>query len=577
MKKNLLGLSLGVLLAASLQTQAQRYATEIFSSNEVESDVVFGANVNPFSIPGIITDPATWTAEMAALNENIDNGEEFPVEYFIPSAAPGGDQTLVKLSALEMDIYTPPGEDDLDSRPLIIFIHTGNFLPALFNGSITGDKIDSAGVNLCRQWARRGFVAASINYRLGWNPESTDPDVRRGTLLQAVYRALHDTQSAVRFFRASVDDGNPYGIDPDKIVLFGQGSGGYVAQAYVTLDDYVEEIASLPKFQGNDGPYVIPAIDGDIDGGPGATRLPDPRQEAGVSKEIHMGCNAGGALADISWLDEGEVPMVSIHSIRDPFAPFDDGTVVVPTTNENVVDVSGANVFIQTANDLGNNFAIETMPSDPYTDRARSLYGETFDYILPTEPTMTVASSPEGLFPVLLPINEPIPGVPFFNESGPWDFWDLPTLEAVVAATNAAAGTSFDAQELHNSGVLGNPGMSPEKGLAYIDTIQGYTVPRIMCVLGLEGASCGPNSTDDVVYENSTNVYPNPTQGELTIRNDEFVIRRVELMDITGRVVMNKVVNSGIYIINRTDFSDGVYLMRVVFDDNQITKKVLFN
>ncbi|MFT6174942.1 MAG: hypothetical protein ACJAY4_001165, partial [Cryomorphaceae bacterium] len=263
--------------------------------------------------------------------------------------------------------------------------------------------------------------------------------------------------------------------------------------------------------------------------------------------------------------------------IRDPFAPFDDGTVVVPTTNENVVDVSGGNVFIQTANDLGNNFVIETMPSDPFTDRARSLYGETFDYILPTQPFITVASTPEGLFPILVPINEPIPGVPFFNESGPWDFWSLATLEAVVAGTNAAAGTDFDAQNLHDSGVLGNPGMGPEKGLAYIDTIQGYTIPRIMCVLGLEGASCGPNSTNDLVYENSTSVYPNPTQGELTIRNDEFVIRRVELMDITGRVVMSKVVNSGIYTVNRNDFSNGVYLMRVVFDDTQITKKVLFN
>jgi hypothetical protein len=72
-------------------------------------------------------------------------------------------------------------------------------------------------------------------------------------------------------------------------------------------------------------------------------------------------------------------------------------------------------------------------------------------------------------------------------------------------------------------------------------------------------------------------VYPNPTQGELTIRNDEFTIRRVEMMDITGRVVMNKVVNSSIYTVNRNDFSNGVYLMRVFFDDTQITKKVLFN
>jgi hypothetical protein len=382
----------------------------------------------------------------------------------------------------------------------------------------------------------------------------------------------------VRFFRESVDNGNPYGIDPSKIVLYGQGSGGYVAQAYATLDDYITEIAGLDKFVGNNGPYVIEAIDGDIDGGPGVTRLPDPRQEAGISKEINMSINAGGALADISWLEAGEPPMVTIHCIRDPFAPFDDGTVVVPTTNENVVDVSGGNVFIQAANDLGNNDAFNEIPDgDPFTDRARSLYGQTFDYILPTEPTITVSESPEGLFPVLLPINEPIQGTPFFNESGPWDWWDLATLELVVAATNAAAGTDFDANELHQQGLLGNPGMSAEKGLAYIDTIQGYAVPRIMCVLDLEGAVCDATNTEEQVYENSTNVYPNPSKGELTIRNNEHLIRRVELMDITGRIVMSEVVNANIHTINRTHFSDGVYLMQVFFDDNRITKKVLFN
>ena len=574
MKNNLQILSLMALFFVACNTEAQRYASEIFTTNQLESDVVYGANVDPFSMSGAAEDPATWGAEMGALNANIDNSEPFPIEFFTPNAVlPEEDQTLVKLVSLEMDIYTPPADDDVTERPLIIFIHTGNFLPALFNGGITGDKIDSAGVNLCRQWARRGFVAASINYRLGWNPTSTDPDVRRGSLLQAVYRALHDTQSAVRFFRASAVDGNPYGIDPDKIVLFGQGSGGYVAQAYITLNDYIEEIANLPKFIGVDGPYVLESVDGDIDGGPGATRLPDPRQEAGISKEVNMAANAGGALADISWLDPGEAPMVSIHCVRDPFAPFDDGTVVVPTTNENVVDVSGANVFIQEANDNGNNAIFQDMPSDPYTDRARSLYGETFDYILPTQPTITVSSTPEGLFPVVVPINEPIPGTPFFNESGPWDFWDEPTLQAVVAATNAAIGTEFNADELHQQGLLGNPGMSPDKGLAYIDTIQGYTVPRIIAALELP-----LNVEDELVFESSTSIYPNPTKGELTIKNDEFIIQRVELMDITGRVVASEVVNAGIHTVNRQDFSDGVYLLNIYFDqDSRVTKKVLFN
>ena len=185
--------------------------------------------------------------------------------------------------------------------------------------------------------------------------------------------------------RSTVIAGNPYGIDPDQIVLFGQGSGGYVAQAYITLNDYNTEIA-IPKFIGEDGlPYVIEAIDGDIDGGPGAIRLPDPLQQAGISKDVSMAANIGGALADISWLNEGEPPMVAMHCIRDPFAPFDNGTVVVPTTNEDVVEVQGGNIFIQEAINNGNNALFATIPdgNDPFTDRARELYGQTYEYISP--------------------------------------------------------------------------------------------------------------------------------------------------------------------------------------------------
>ena len=69
-----------------------------------------------------------------------------------------------------MDIYQPPASDTETSRPTFIYIHTGNFLPPLYNGGITGDKIDSSAVNVCKQMAKRGYVAVSINYRLGWNP-----------------------------------------------------------------------------------------------------------------------------------------------------------------------------------------------------------------------------------------------------------------------------------------------------------------------------------------------------------------------------------------------------------------------
>ena len=50
----------------------------------------------------------------------------------------------------------------------------------------------------------------------------------------------------------------------------------------------------------------------------------------------------GGAMGDLNWLDEGDMPMVSFHAPHDQFAPYTTGVLVVPTTSEPVVEVSGA-------------------------------------------------------------------------------------------------------------------------------------------------------------------------------------------------------------------------------------------
>jgi len=578
MKQILQSFCVLICIAITIQTTAQdtRYLDEIFDSQVIEQDINIGFNID--ALRSDFEDTEGFEADMITLNELIANDEDVPLNYFESNGnLPPELQTVAKLFPISMDVYTPPAEDTETARPLIIYIHTGNFLPPIVNGGVGGSRRDSVVVNSCKQWAKKGYVVAALSYRLGWNPISENPDVRRGTLLQAVYRALHDTQTCVRYMRSTVAQGNPYGINPDQVVLFGQGSGGYVAQAYATLNDYNTEIA-IPKFIGEGGlPYVLESVDGDINGGPGDIRLPDPLEQAGIPKDVSMAINIGGALADIGWLDEGEPPMVSLHCIRDPFAPFDDGTVVVPTTNEDVVDVSGANVFIQEAVENGNNQIFTTIPdgNDPYTDRARELYGQTYEYILASQPEISVAGNPEGLFPILRPINT-IDGNRFTNEGAPWDWWDFATLEQVVAATNAALDEDYDANVLHAQGVAGNPGMSQEKGLAYIDTIQGYVNPRIMCVFEFDGNPC-VLGVDDIELENTTNVFPNPSQYAVNIRNNEHIIRRVNVMDITGRVVVQKNVNDHFYTLDRGNLNDGVYLIQVVFDDTRITKKVMFN
>lgn len=579
MKKNLQSLIILIAIAFSTQVYAQRYLSEIFDSYLLTEDVSFGVNVNPLisTYPTDSLEQVQWQAEMDFLNDLIDASIVNPdtlysyMNFFYPnSLLPDSLQTMVKITPLEMDVYTPPASDEVTNRPVFINVHTGNFLPALFNGATTGDKIDSVGVNICKQMAKRGYVAVNVNYRLGWNPLSTDENVRRGTLLQAVYRSIHDVQTAVRFLRAQQ---GVYGIDPTKFALIGQGSGGYVTQAYTTLDDYNSEIAGLPKFLDTETglPFVLEVRDGTIDGGPGFLRLHDPLFDLGISKDVSMSVNMGGALADSTWLEQGDAAMVAFHCLRDPFAPFDHGMVVVPTTNENVVPVDGANVFIRKANEFGNNEAFSGIPDgDPYTDAARATYGQTYEYIYASQPTMTVSEGAEGLYPFILPLNGEISV--FGNQVSPWDWWDFATLEVVVAATNAQMGTDFNAAVINGSGLFSNPNMSQEQGLIYIDTIMGYLNPRAVLQLDL---ATGIGESFEV--KNAMKLYPNPSAfGSVVIENDKAQMSEIIFMDAIGRVVFRAEVDGYQYVLDHKGWKRGIYFVTVMFNEGgQLTKKLI--
>ena len=90
---------------------------------------------------------------------------------------------------LIMDVYEPQG-DVSPLRPLVIFWHTGNFLPHPQNGNIGGSLRDSCAVEMCKRLARSGYVAASADYRLGWNPVASSKDERVLTLINAAYRGV---------------------------------------------------------------------------------------------------------------------------------------------------------------------------------------------------------------------------------------------------------------------------------------------------------------------------------------------------------------------------------------------------
>ena len=112
---------------------------------------------------------------------------------------------------LDLDLYCPKEKQQGMLRPLLILIHGGAFY--------NGDKQDIGFPEMGRHFAQRGYVVASINYRLGFAPLAADVD-------RAGYRALQDAHAAVCYLLSKAKE---YGIDTTKIYAAGVSAGAITA------------------------------------------------------------------------------------------------------------------------------------------------------------------------------------------------------------------------------------------------------------------------------------------------------------------------------------------------------------
>ena len=497
MKKLLLTLSLAALCAAFSPLQAQRYLSEVFAGVTVTSNVMYAQNIT------VITgSPA--------------------------------------LDSLYMDIYEPTG-DVQATRPVIIMSHTGSFLPNPLNGATTGSKLDTAMVHICKKLAKRGFVVASISYRLGWNPQGAQ-EVRTGTLINAAYRGVQDARTAVRFLRADYAGANNYGIDTSRIIMGGMGSGGYLALAAGYLNSY--DGINLPKFLDPISflSYVDTSLSGDLEGK--NNRPLNMSNHAGFSSDVDFVFNMGGAIGDSTWMSVGDVPVVSFHVPSDPFAPYMYGAVIVPVTGDFVVDVSGSHDIVRISNYMGNNDPFNAVGNynDAYSTRANQ-----------------VNDGHRGLFPFLRPS----------PESAPWEYWDATYWNAIP---HPAGGT------FHTVALQTNPDMSMAKSNAYIDSVLSYVAPRIVCGLNLGG--CTAVAIDAELDKGAVSVYPNPSSDKLniTLTGNTNLIEAVSVIDVQGRLVKRfNNVNAQEFSFDHTGTTPGMYFLNVITREGITTQKVIFD
>ncbi len=279
------------LLTGQSECDGIRYTDEIFSQVNVTSNILYGGNYNP----------------------NVWGQNQWQDLY--------------------LDIYEPAG-DEVENRPLVFFLFGGSF--------VAGSKTNADIVELCTRYAKMGYVASAIDYRLTgdliWFPNEV-------TGYKAVAKGIHDLKAAIRWFRMDAEMNNNYRVDVDRIYAGGVSAGGIVAvnAAYMDQDseipdflvDFMEENGGLEGTSGNEG----------------------------YSSEFHAIINLCGAVGDYNWIVEGDIPVVSVHGDQDTIVPYGDGLITLFGLN---MQVYGSYVINETMLALGNISALYTFVGEDH-------------------------------------------------------------------------------------------------------------------------------------------------------------------------------------------------------------------
>ena len=181
---------------------------------------------------------------------------------------------------LFMDIFEPAA-DTCAKRPAIIFMWGGGFQ--------TGTRQNETGT--CRQFAKRGFVCVTSDYRKGVNGVAGAENF--GT---PAFMSTQDTRAAIRYLHKNAA---LYRIDTNLIYVGGCSSGAYAAN----WTGYLDQLSEVP------GVVNKKALEGGIEGNSGNPGFGS--KPAGILA-------LSGAVTDTNWIVKGDIPFAQAQCKGDP-------------------------------------------------------------------------------------------------------------------------------------------------------------------------------------------------------------------------------------------------------------------
>lgn len=477
--------------------------------------------------------------------KNIVYGHNLVTDYVAISSYPYV-TTASHDTTLLLDIYQPAGDPALQ-RPLVIMAFGGSFI---YNNR-------SQMADICAALARKGYVAATIDYRKVTNTTTnlsyTFLQNTKSNLANVVVQASADMKAAIRFLKHNATS---YRIDTTKIFVGGYSSGAITAlqTAYVDSVSEVTDADILARYNTNGG------IEGNTDLASGSLLgLHTFQKIAGV-------LNISGAIFSTTWISNTNPPIYSMHGSSDQIVPFEYGSIAFPNPlNPNMyvpinVNVYGSDSIKMRANAIGLANKLDTIVG-----------GDHYAPTIPANTALAIADAAAFFQPIVCNIVLPVTLTSFTVENSSC----TASLKWQTASESKSGRyeveVSTDGSKFMKVGVVNSKNSSTGADYSYsykgfsgtaffrlkmVDVDGSYTYSPIQKL----NQSCGSTVIQ---------VYPNPAK-EQTLVTGLKAGQQVQLLNAQGQKLWMKKATGSAMQVPLAAFTSGLYLVQVADADGKI-------
>ncbi len=440
---------------------------------------------------------------------------------------------------LKMDVYMPTG-DNFTNRPVIIFAHPGGF----FSGSKNVDDM----MAFCDYFARKGYVTATIDYRLGFNVSSNI--VIHST--RAVYRGLQDGRTAVRYFRANA---STFGIDPNKVYFVGSSAGAFIALHSIYLDQISEKPieTGIVQYTNITPPFSHTAPDlGGLD--IGANLSFNGKPDAIISLW-------GGIQSTNLITSNNNTPVFLVHGEADTTVSFNTGS---PFGYSALPTADGSNPIKNKLNSLNFN-----------NNETYFVTGVGHEFYGVSNGTWNNGTGGNSYWPIVLEKSTTF----LWKQHKPTANYTFTSTGLTVNFTDISSGASTWFWDF-GDGTTSNL-QNPTHTYA---TPGDYTVSLYVENLNKSWDEINRSITLSTmgVTDNSNSLiklYPNPSRNNVTISlSSTKTITKYQIIDCSGKIVQeNLIQNCKEFTIDISNLAKGLYFIKLNNDENLAISKLIKN